>query len=170
MTKQNAAALLAALRMLPDDPECQDRVVELGDGQVRDERTPEPGVNVRLTPVDRGGVSEPWVVRTFDSADSRPGSYPCQLPYLPGLPVMVCEQDPPQIAVAFWNNAPEPQALLSSLVSVSREQGWAGGSPADADRLPPQFISLSKSGARRVIAFVGVHGQSMLSVSDSLTA
>jgi hypothetical protein len=142
--------------------------VELGDERLRVERSPEPGVQFRLTPVDGSGESERWVFRTFDPAESRPDSYPHQLPFLAGLPVMVCEQSPPRIVMAFWSDAHEPQILLTSLVSGSQEEGWSGGLPAGVDSMPPQFISLSRGRARRVIAFLDAEGQSMLSVSDSL--
>jgi hypothetical protein len=72
------------------------------------------------------------------------------------------------MVTALWNNAPDPQALLASLVTASEEQGWAGASPAGVESLQPQFISLSQGRALRVIALVSAQSQTMLSVSDSL--
>lgn len=166
--ERNAVALFAALQALRDDPESRDRVVQLGDEQVRVEHSPEPGVRFRLTPMDSSGESGRWVVRSFDSADSRPGTYPHQLPFLAGIPVLVTEPTPPKLMTAVWNNAPEPQALLVSLVKASRGQGWTGDSPMALESLSPQFISFSQGRARRLIAFVSTEGQSILTVSDSV--
>ena len=166
MAKRDASALLAALQALSDDPEARDGVVKLGDGQVRLERSPEPGVDLRLTPVDRGPGSGGWVVRTFGPADARPGSYPDELPFLAGIPVMIWEPTPRRSVMALWNDPPEPQALLSSLLGISEEQGWAGA-PAGVPGPPPQFIGLSRGRARRVISLLGAQGETMLSVSDT---
>jgi hypothetical protein len=167
MRERNADALWA-LQALLDDPECPDQVVELGEGEVRVERSPEPGVKLRMTPMDRGAESERWVVRTFDPADAPPGAYPHQLPFLAGLPVMVWENGRPRTMIAVWENAPQASALLSSLVGASREQGWGGAPATGAEGAPPQFVSLSRDDGRRVIAYLSAQGRTLLMVSDSV--
>ena len=80
---------------------------------------------------------------------------------------MVWETGPPPVVMALWDNPTEPQSVLTALVNASREQGWAGSPGPAAEVLPPQFISLSRDHARRMIAFVSAQGHSMLTVSDS---
>lgn len=167
VAERDVSALLAALQALPDDPEANDQVVKLGEGLVRLERSPEPGMDLRLTPVVHGPESGEWIVRTFGPVEARPGSYPDELPFLSGIPVMVWEPIPRRSVMALWNNPPEPRALLSSILSISREQGWVGVAVGVAGP-PPQFISLSRGRAQRVISLLSAQGETMLSVSDTL--
>ena len=140
--------------MSPDSPEIDgliDRLarspgpdgLELGGENVRLEREPERGLEVRVTLLDNDG--EPTSIASmFVPATEPPPAQPADVPFIPNAALRVIEDRIRHVILAMWmlgDDAPPVDRALARVLRSSREAGWRledpGGNP---DRGPYRLL------------------------------
>lgn len=112
----------------------------------------------------------PGVVPTthFEAADDRPAGYPEALPFVPGLSVSVTElragmNHGPS---AQWWGVDDPDAVLSSLVRGSVEDGWEQVTDDEAPALAASLVRMRRGGRGRTIIASRVGPVGMVTLAD----
>lgn len=156
-----ATALRAALRMEPGAA----RTVTYGRVRLRAERAPAPGVRLRLAPLAADAPVP--VVTVYEAALRRPDGYPAELPFEPGLPVLVAtpREGDRRRPWAAWEGVYDAAHLVARLAAASEADGWSPVETA-APGAPPRVV-LTRPGLRRDIAATPTSGSPAVMLMDA---
>ncbi len=119
-------AVLNRINEILDDPDRQDEDFTAADGRTyRIRKRPAPGVKAIVEYREPDGPFH-RMTELFDPAPQRPASYPEDLPYVPGVEVMVVGTIltiPPSRMVS-WDGLEDAQNLARQVIEQSENEGW----------------------------------------------
>jgi hypothetical protein len=142
----------------------RDQTVATPDGELELRFDPGPGVDMRIY---APAAPAETAITTYAGDPEPPASYPPELPYLPGIKVMVGE--PAAGAWAMWNVA-SLEAALAQLRAQSAAAGWTESSePGGDDPIPGLWMIhlRRRDGVRRAILITPVGVGAMISLFDN---
>jgi hypothetical protein len=147
-------------------------------------RDAEPGTELKLPDGSRGKVERTpaglravlveqqdgrnWRLRVFEPAETRPGFYPNELPFIASCKTAVTDGSDGHV-MATWET-PDVNAVAENVIAQSTAEGWE---PKDDDaafaNLPlPMHMRQFRRGERtRVIMRLSAGGASLVSLFDS---
>jgi len=89
--------------------------------------------------IDADGMS----ARTYDPSETRPEDYPADMPFVPGVAVVV-QQVPDEVRVLLFFKAPDPEALCSAIVQQLGEEGWTQTERVDVPMIAGSVTSFQR--------------------------